>query len=55
MRVHELAKELGFGEAAILPVNDLVVVEEYRKYCEENICGNFNKLKAFIKPVSSKL
>lgn len=42
----EIAKELGFGEAAILPVNDLVVVEEYRKYCEENICGNFNKLKA---------
>lgn len=38
------AKELGFFDAAILPVSGLVIVPEYRKFCEENLCGNFGRL-----------
>ncbi len=40
-----LAKEQGFDHTAFLPVKDLVFVEEYRKYCEDNLCGNYGKLK----------
>lgn len=42
----ELAKELGFADAAVMPVSGLTVVPEYRRFCEENLCGNFNKLQA---------
>ncbi len=41
-RLIALAKEYEFT-AAILPQEALVVVEEYRKFCEENRCGNFNR------------
>ena len=41
-----LAKTLGFTDAALLPVRELVVVPEYRKYCEQNLCGNYNVLPA---------
>jgi len=40
-----LAKEQGFDHTAFLPVKDLVFVEEYRKYCEDNLCGNYGKRK----------
>lgn len=42
----EYAKELGFFDAAIMPVSELVIVPEYRKFCEENLCGNFGRLPA---------
>jgi predicted metal-binding protein len=42
----DCAKELGFSGAAVIPVSELPIVPEYRKYCVENLCGNYGKLKA---------
>lgn len=39
------AKALGFT-AATMDVKDLVIVPEYRVFCEENLCGNYNVLPA---------
>lgn len=39
------SQETGFGHMAFLPVEQLVFVPEYRKYCEQNLCGNYDKLK----------
>ena len=41
-----IAKALaaGFSQAAVMNAAELVYVPEYRKYCEENVCGNYNKL-----------
>ena len=39
-----LAKGMGFTDAALLPVEKLVIVPEYRRFCEENLCGNYNVL-----------
>ena len=41
-----LAKAAGFTDAAYLPVRELVVVPEYRAFCEENLCGNYGVLPA---------
>ena len=41
----EEARKQGFGHMAFLPVEQLVFVPEYRKYCEQNLCGNYDKLK----------
>ena len=38
------AKTLGFTDAALLPVEDLVIVPEYRRFCEQNLCGNYGVL-----------
>ena len=40
------AKALGFTDAAFMPVRELVIVPEYRVFCEENLCGNYNVLPA---------
>ena len=40
------AKALGFTDAATMDVKDLVIVPEYRMFCEENLCGNYNVLPA---------
>ena len=40
------AKALGFTQAALMPVSELVIVPEYRMFCEENLCGNYNVLPA---------
>lgn len=42
----ETGKQLGFTNAAIVDVTDLIVVPVYRHFCEENLCGNFGKLAA---------
>ena len=36
------AFEAGFA-ASLIPVDQMVFVPEYRQYCEENLCGNYNK------------
>ena len=38
------AKALGFTDAALMDTADLVIVPEYRCFCEENLCGNYNML-----------
>ena len=38
------AKELGFTNAAYLPVEKLIIIPEYRCFCEENLCGNYGVL-----------
>ena len=40
------AKALGFTDAAQMDVKDLVIVPEYRMFCEENLCGNYDVLPA---------
>lgn len=40
-RIRELVAAEGFAAAAVIHVNGLVFVPEYRKYCEENSCGNY--------------
>ena len=41
-----IAKTAGFTGAAFLPVRELGVVPEYRKFCEQNLCGNYGVLPA---------
>lgn len=41
-----LARMSGFTDAAFLPVRELVVVPEYRRFCEQNLCGNYGVLPA---------
>ena len=38
-----LAEQAGFTKAALLPVERLVFDPALRKYCEENLCGNYGK------------
>lgn len=39
----ELAKNEGFTNVAVIPADKLVFDRELRKYCEENVCGNYGK------------
>ena len=36
------ALSMGFADAAIMDTKDLVFVPEYRQFCEDNLCGNYN-------------
>lgn len=40
------ALSMGFDNAATANVSDLVFLTEYRKFCEENLCGCYNKVPA---------
>lgn len=42
MDLIKTAKELGFSNAAIMNTKDLVFKPEYRVFCEENRCGNYD-------------
>ena len=46
------AKALGFTQAALMPVSELVIVPEYRMFCEENLCGNYNVLH--VRPQAAR-
>ena len=39
----EEAKTLGFSDAAVMDTDNLVFMPEYRVFCEENACGNYDK------------
>ena len=39
----EEAKALGFSDAAVMDTDNLVFMPEYRVFCEENACGNYDK------------
>ena len=41
--IKKLALDAGFVNAAKIETSELVFVEEYRKFCEKNDCGNFGK------------
>ena len=41
-----MAKAFGFTGAAVLPVREQVVVPEYRRFCAQNLCGNYGGLPA---------
>lgn len=43
-RLEEIAEELGFIETAEIDVDKIKFVPEYRAYCEENVCGMYNKV-----------
>ncbi len=38
----EEAKKMGFSDAAVMDTEKLVFVPEYRRFCEENLCGCYN-------------
>ena len=40
------ALSMGFADAAIMDTKDLVFVPEYRQFCEDNLCGNYNLVPA---------
>lgn len=40
----ERAKSIGFSNAAVMPVSKLVIVPEYRRFCEQNLCGCYDHL-----------
>lgn len=41
--IKKLALNAGYVNAAKIETSELVFVEEYRKFCEKNDCGNFGK------------
>lgn len=43
----EEAKVLGFSDAAVMDTDNLVFMPEYRVFCEENACGNYDKNPAW--------
>ena len=38
----EEAKKIGFSGAAVMDTSKLVFVPEYRRFCEENLCGCYH-------------
>ena len=52
MNLIEEAKALGFSDAAVISTDQLVFVPEYRVFCEDNLCGNYDKNPACPPPVS---
>ena len=40
------ALSMGFANAAIMDTKELVFVPEYRQFCEDNLCGNYNLVPA---------
>lgn len=46
-----IAKECGFAAAAFMDVKDLVIVPEYRKYCEMNLCHCYD-VNPYCPPAS---
>jgi predicted metal-binding protein len=47
------ALSMGFANAAIMDTKDLVFVPEYRQFCEDNMCGNYNLVPACPPAASS--
>lgn len=41
--IKDIAQEAGFVKAAVIPTDELVFVHEFRRYCEQNACGNYGK------------
>ena len=44
MNYTERAKQLGFSAAAVMDTKNLVFKPEYRVFCEENRCGNYDRI-----------
>lgn len=42
MNLIKAAKALGFSDAAVMDTGELVFKPEYRRFCEENQCGNYD-------------
>ena len=42
-KILQLAEAFGFAQSALIKTQELVFVEEYRQYCEQNLCGNYNR------------
>ena len=42
-RMKEIALEEGFADTEVIPVEKLVFCHEYRRFCEQNDCGNYGK------------
>lgn len=43
MNYIQAAKQLGFSDAVVMDTKNLVFKPEYRVFCEENRCGNYNR------------
>jgi len=44
-RIIQKALEKGFDHVAVMKTCDLVFDYENRKYCEDNLCGNYGRLR----------
>ena len=42
MDLVKTALEMGFSDAAVTDTTMLVFVPEYRQFCEDNLCGNYD-------------
>lgn len=42
-KILRLAWESGFSAVSIIDTKDFIFVPEYRRFCEENRCGNYGK------------
>lgn len=43
MDLVKTALDMGFSAAAVMDTEKLVFVPEYRQFCEDNVCGNYDK------------
>lgn len=41
--IMKTAQEAGFTKTAVISTDEIVFNEEFRKYCEENTCGNYDQ------------
>ena len=55
MNLIEEAKALGFSDAAVISTDQLVFVPEYRVFCEDNLCGNYDKNPACPPQFKAKM
>ena len=42
-KIERLAQDAGFTNMGVIPADHLVFDPSLRKYCEDNLCGNFGK------------
>ncbi|MDD3220270.1 MAG: DUF2284 domain-containing protein [Lachnospiraceae bacterium] len=42
--LEEKAESIGFASQAVIKTKELIFVDEYRLFCEDNYCGNYDKL-----------
>ena len=48
--MERLAQDAGFTNMGVIPADHLVFEPSLRKYCEDNLCGNFGKIFPVRRP-----
>ena len=42
MDIVNMAKQLGFADVAVIDTGDILFDSDFRRYCEQNLCGKFD-------------